>query len=1307
MDALPREDAVTSRKRHEARLLDDLPFMPWMRRGGRFVCDALLSLELPRDLWGDELSAINGCLTTRTGCMAVSMALLLVDVAREAHVNVMIEELLDKDSHATFANVAMSEAEETVVKRLGVKGYRFWILCSYAEAATMGELLARRLVPAAVKPDPRGGIKRKRGSVLDAAEVKRPGIYHVGNDSFTCERDLRVAIAQHTMGMREVHEGPWQYTVHPPNAGAALDAGENGFDDDDDDTGGDDTTDGARNVYPDNNPFSHFFAPTAFADASTGERWGHSWNLDASTMDLNNYWDGRIWQPVFADRCTLIPGTSDWFDESMALPDEHPPLEQLKKRFCSDHRDRGLDPPDMSEYTMEDIRQWHMPQDNEDAILAFEHSTYLPLMAETRNPQTWTSNSSYALAAAYPGMSGAQHTIQCARRVAARCGNFQPFLTLLRRVMHNTYGEATKMRPDCYNIARVESGHGTFVGVDRQAKLARAMHGHISRKLAKRKIDFGSLMIANICQVSTEYYGLTQRQSVPFMVMFRALGRLGYYSLGTAIFVANMAEIDTGKTWVLERIKDSMPPKLIFDMGSCTKNAFNLHSHGLLVVVDDAGEAQSDAEHKLRSMLSNSKHSHTKNVQDASGAWEVKTQNYVFNNSQYWNTNGALSDALFDRTLALLGQRNSGSSGAQSGGEMSKLDLSAKPIDAAKQAAANMVMRRIAAYAYEPWSIHALDPAIFNKTMFSVVVAIARATLGHGFKLGSRLIKLAENLSYATMAMRVSSCWYRKLQPEHYEVPVVRSDGTTGGNRLLECTDDDKHLFFMTNLVVSAMDAYRSLEEVRRNSDHDSIRNKLAAELSTMVEYEKDLIQPISASGRDDYWVTSLQVGNECRQLADHLAGFSYENGIVTTLWRGIVREKHIDQPIIGTGTGKYKNNRTVLASWVNQAKFMSSDEIVVWRVLLFIFANRPDLWSVEFTEERHILFSNRVLTLLRAPGNPDANTFTIPDRHGYIPPDSDHLIVPPGLPDHRTAGAGALERCLHKMALRPGFDIEVHRDSANVIDSRLVPNVDGWSSVIGEGLCAKLKGSTCPAEFLLKRVHQQQNCIEVLYDDFAQAKTQVESDGIGAAEMTPDRKRLLERCIALDGLQQAGDDVVVGASVAKDSEGRCFESYTYTAMPNFASVPNPNRRGRTPTVADANDDMDYISGSEDEEEKPIEYDLMPETAETVKFETGTYLSVMEHHSLQITGQSLPAWCNPQATHFAATELQVQVSESGNMRTVNVMRGVSIAETISRFLETDCETVEWKIDTESEWEMLPAEVTSNLAGGNPLFRALL
>jgi hypothetical protein len=210
----------------------------------------------------------------------------------------------------------------------------------------------------------------------------------------------------------------------------------------------------------------------------------------------------------------------------------------------------------------------------------------------------------------------------------------------------------------------------------------------------------------------------------------------------------------------------------------------------------------------------------------------------------------------------------------------------------------------------------------------------------------------------------------------------------------------------------------------------------------------------------------------------------------------------------------------------------------------------------------------------------------------------------------------------------------------------------------------------------------------------------------VGASELTPDRKRLLERCIALDGLQQAGDDVVIGASVAKDSKGRCFESYVYTDTPNFASVPNPNRCGRAAAVADANDDMDYISGSEDEGEKPIEYDLMPETSATVKFETGTYLSVMEHHSLQITGQSLPAWCNPLATHFAATKIKVQVGTSGETRAVNVLRDVSIAETISQFFEINCETVEWKLDSESEWEIMPKEVTTELSGGSPLFRAL-
>ena len=106
---LAREGPDASRKRLEARLLDPAPYMPWARRfdDKRFGTDVPLVLELPRELYGDEFATINGPLPTATGCMAVSLVLLVVDVARQANVDVMVEELVDKDTADLFRGAAM------------------------------------------------------------------------------------------------------------------------------------------------------------------------------------------------------------------------------------------------------------------------------------------------------------------------------------------------------------------------------------------------------------------------------------------------------------------------------------------------------------------------------------------------------------------------------------------------------------------------------------------------------------------------------------------------------------------------------------------------------------------------------------------------------------------------------------------------------------------------------------------------------------------------------------------------------------------------------------------------------------------------------------------------------------------------------------------------------------------------------------------------------------------------------------------------------------------------------------------------
>lgn len=1116
MDA-PREDAKTSRDKLESRAWGPVAFMPWARDEGRRVnCDGVLVIEAGRNLWPDEMGCLNAPLPLATGCMTISLLLLLVDIARAAKVDVMIEKLIDKDLPGQFAGVAMSEQEKIVTDRMSVRGYRFWILCTFAQAATMGEILSRRMATQQAAPQQAQNNKRKRGGSATsgpnvAAGVKRPGIFAVGKDVLQTEREVRVSIMQYYMGLRQVAEGPWDYSVGTA-AAERLDAGENAYDD------GDDAEDNSMS-YDAKNPLSHFFATVVFADATTIERWD-SWNIDEKYTHLDSYWSGKHWKAVDPAMCTFVDGGSNWFEENMATPDEVPPLKSLKDRFIKDYRDRGVLPPDFSTYTHDDIRSWHQPTNGEEALLASEHSTYLPITAESRYPTTWKNNAEYTLACAFPGMTGGQHTLQCAQRVAARANYIVPFFELVERVMRNLFLEKSLHRPDCYAVAAEAAHGGKIDGVDRSSRIARSMHGHISKKLRHPDgvYDFGSFQIMNICQVATEYYGLTQQQSVSFMIMYRAVGRLGYFNLGTAIFIANMAEIDTGKTWVLERVTDSIPPELVLAMGSCTPNAWNINSHGNLVVVDDAGDSLSASEFKLRTLLSNSKHSHTRNEPTADGGWEVKSTNYVFNNSQYWNTNGALSDQLFDRTLALLGQRRKQAGRALAHGELTRLDRAVQPVDAARQAAPAHVMRMYTAYNYELWALQALLPVMLNKTMFSIVVAIGRATLGDEFSMESRLIKLAENLALSTMSMRVTSCWYRKLQPEHCERPVILSDGSQGGSRLLDFTAHDKHMFFMLNSVVTAMDSYRSLEEVRRNSNYDAIRSKIASELSTMVEHENDQIEGVSAPGRDDYWVTTLQVGHECKMLADHLAGFSYEGGIVTTLWKGIKRDKYLGQPIIGTGTGRYNRSVTVLKSWLLQSQFISSDEQIIWKVLFFIFDNRPDLWAVEFDDEQDLVFSSRVHTLLKKPGSPDPGTFAIPDRYGFLPENSDKLVVPPAIPVHsynaKVDGAGALDRALHKMAMRPGFGVFETRKTANLIDENDVPSAGlGWEPVDPDGLCYRLRNNGSSAASLQKRVHTLDGAIVVPYDDFCAAREVVASGGTGIADMTPARKRFVERC--------------------------------------------------------------------------------------------------------------------------------------------------------------------------------------------------
>jgi hypothetical protein len=265
-------------------------------------------------------------------------------------------------------------------------------------------------------------------------------------------------------------------------------------------------------------------------------------------------------------------------------------------------------------------------------------------------------------------------------------------------------------------------------------------------------------------------------------------------------------------------------------------------------------------------------------------------------------------------------------------------------------------------------------------------------------------------------------------------------------------------------------------------------------------------------------------------------------------------------------------------------------------------------------------------------------------------------------------------------MALRQGVEIEAFKDSANVIDEKDVPVVgQGWKTVADGGLCETLRNKDGGGQ-LYKRVHQFNDCICIPYASMQSARLQVDSDGVHATEMTPARVRFLERCIQLDGLQEPGDHVAVGATATLDTANRNYDNHVYAGGVSMPSVPNPQRRGLSTSHMEDNDVTEYFSGDEEEEEAPIEYELMPPDKDKVKFGAGTYLDVLKRHAKQMTGEELPAWYHPENTHFPAALILVE-TRSGD-REVHVMRRVSIAWSVARFFETTEDHVEYAAEQE-------------------------
>lgn len=1339
MEVIPRMSDAASKEELLARLWTPAPIMPWTGKRSfnrSFTTDACCMMEIARDSYPLEFATLNCCKPQAGACMLSSLLLLQVDICRKAGADMVIEELVDNDAYEAAVTGHMSDEERVVARRLCVRALRFWFMYRSDEAAAALEILSQKLAP--VHPDtiptPAGGShKRKRtaskGPLIAAAaagEYRRPGRFSVGADSLCTERDLHTAIAHYNMAFR-VPSTKLNYTIIPPTAAAAAAAmasttaapAENTFggSDSEEDDEAEEALDApaptesrrspGQSEFPADNPMHPFAVDNAFSDCDG--RWEY-WNINDENRNKESYFrkNSYTWTPtpisVARGLFRWVPKDSDWFCESMAFPNEEPDVEDIKIRIRADHADRGGECPDLSAVTREDINDlFEADPESGDGAVMVDHNTYLPMVcpeSRRRPPLPGQTHSAYTLATAYPGLTAAQHAAVCTRRTSARQGNIAPYLELMDKLTDNLFDEECQYQPNCFPIARNSVRNGEPTGIDRTAKYARAMLYNISDKLNRRGngCSFGSLMLSHICQIAVEYYQLTQTQSVPFMVMFRALGRLGYFHLGSAIFIANMSEIDTGKTHVTEKVKDSLDPDLCYDYGSATKNAFNKSDTGKLLTVDDAGDQQKDSEYKLRSVLSSGKHSHARNEKNADGNWEVKNRNFVFNNSQYWNTNGTLSAAMYDRTLPLIGQRTRKHKAAATSGERSKLDNVAAPVNDATRAAAATVTRLMTAYPFRMWEVQALDPELLNMTMWSVTVATMRHTLGAEFKMESRLMRMAENLALSTMAMRVANLWKRKIEHEHQVRATKHLDDDDGSGRhrktmvTLPDTNRRRIHFYMTNMVMSSWDAWVSLEEVMRNSDNESLMNKIASQMRLLCIFEEGDVEAVTAPGRDEYWVLSLQLTKECSALADHCAGSGYEDGIIKTMWDAMLREKYENQPIIGTGTGPYKNHRTVLKSWILQPKFVSTDELALWRVFDFIVTNRPDMWGVEYDTEKNILFNQRVLELIKRPATPDAAQWCLakPPPEGH-----EHRVVPPALVgsvNPKLQGAGALERALYMMAMRPGFHSFVKRDSTNCIKADAVPfNDPNWSKCIPGGLCEELRTDGEPG---LKRVMSLSGCICVPWADFVEARQMMKLEEMPSMVWTERRKLFAERCIALDGVQKPGDVVTVGATPVRDASGRPYEVYKYTGAAKLrdTAFPNPHRKARSESwvnngANEANDD-EYLSDDEGTDngtnEQPIECDIMPPERATVKFDDGVFLKVMKKHARTTTGMPLPDWCDPVNTYFAAFKFEVAEADGSAIHTVHVMRNCNVARSIAHMLDCSPAAIQFE-DSEGNW----------------------
>lgn len=1182
--------------------------------------DYVLMVELPRTCWGPLEQAFGRPLATPDSTRLVSLVLLLIDFAESTGGRVY-EELLYDD--VIYAAASGDRALETV-RRSAVVRYRYIAVFKHHQLAAACQLLTTRFASDGEQPP-----------VRSARLPPAPGPYCCTPYRFMNEQSFRSVVLQYSNRMSAAvpgRETPAVYDVPRP-AGAAEPASAPVFvgapnfdsdDDDDDEPAAPAAAAGEVAALPPDHllyPLQLLVQAALPLLRTTHEKC----RLSQTQSDVAAYLRNGRFDPPAAVRPHMRRVVGGW--QCMLTtclgefrPDWHLVVNLLEEDLWGNGVDMG---DELAELDREDVRELHRGG----TVVERDDTNLMEVPAFSGLSAALTTGQQ-VIARKCPDVMKAYHENRQLRPFYRR-GRYYEFVT-------------RKLRPRLRQLFRTRSAASTvppiFYAVFRETHQIEL--GMRAPQLPEMRITAAELACCSprmgrdgFCSWQTKWYatllrlfcGLTDEQALLCEFIYGSLSRSALLLTDEpSVVIAVLGGYGIGKSRAIG-VAEAHHPAAAHSRNGGTFSG-QAHHRDQVAVTRFADEHDESTETRdQRRRTSKGWTLHSRNEQNANGAWGVRDYEFLARENIVAASNTAMTEAMASRATEMVLDAIRRTRKATDTAK----DKTASVHSASDAAAASACARLLNAKKFELCEAVNIGGLDIDASVVPVMLAVFRKTMPKEFDRAScRLINGIQGEAIAQCISRVSALWHMKVKHECSRNTV-----------------SDMLLFYTQKCVVSTCDAIRAFLRRFLLSNQHRQEMDMAAAVRLLIEWEDSSPVPLNATSTradDRYIQLSLPIGHErdpLRALLDPGIG----PGVVQSGFNKLKGLQHGGLPVLTTGmSGKW----AVSARYIFQREIVNSVCREVTSALIYIVSNAaeyPGVWQLSADEEWLVL-------------NMQARNIFLDKQQSTLPP-------PPSL---RKSGLDrvTIDRELHAMALSGALRFRVEHEVGSCSgdltlqtvvahDPAVLPLSDGVTLSEAGGGCEKLLGERKH----LARGRPMLGCLALNLDWYM--------DALASGPATDRRDDALDNFIRqltwIDGSFRPGEKLVWGIA---PTGSQLYSQHTVQAAPPHweLTLPNPNRlvsrgparrhTGMWPPLAEGATVIDAI---------------LPKDAEFVTFTANTRLGkfLEEGNSQAQTGEPLRPMWRREACEYAATFFDVRIQDAGHVQRTRV----AIAQGVHDVLE--------------------------------------